>query len=389
VSDHLANFYTSLNIIENPKEICLTQHYKDLPSQWDYILCDVVSSTVAIKNGKYKEVNFIGAACIIAVLNSIQKLDIPYVFGGDGATFLLPSSLTPVALGALAELQTLAKNEYALDLRVSYMPSKEFLSLGNEAKVARLGISKGQSIALFWGDCFALAEILLKARAYEPLQRGVFSHTSLSLEGLECRWQPLASKKGQIVSVIIKALSKESRENSITYSELLEEIEIICGHKNEASPLSLKSLKLTVNPNDLKIENNAKGSSFSKLQKLLSLLKISILTVIAKFLMKFNMRFAGVHWGRYQNEVIQNSDFFKFDEMLRFVFDVSPAQKRALLACLDARKREAKIAYGLHSSDSALMTCLVFDRNTNHLHFIDGNNGGYAMAAQELKSSFV
>jgi hypothetical protein len=31
------------------------------------------------------------------------------------------------------------------------------------------------------------------------------------------------------------------------------------------------------------------------------------------------------------------------------------------------------------------MTCLVFSRE-NHVHFIDGGDGGYALAAKELKS---
>ena len=44
------------------------------------------------------------------------------------------------------------------------------------------------------------------------------------------------------------------------------------------------------------------------------------------------------------------------------------------------------IAYGIHPSDSALMTC-QFDAfaDGKHMHFIDGGNGGYAMAAKGLK----
>ena len=32
------------------------------------------------------------------------------------------------------------------------------------------------------------------------------------------------------------------------------------------------------------------------------------------------------------------------------------------------------------------MTCLVFDRNGHHLHFVDGADGGYALAATEFKA---
>ena len=40
-------------------------------------------------------------------------------------------------------------------------------------------------------------------------------------------------------------------------------------------------------------------------------------------------------------------------------------------------------------SKEALMTCLVFDRQNQHVHFIDGGDGGYALAAKELKKRML
>ncbi|MDE2617909.1 MAG: DUF3095 family protein, partial [Burkholderiales bacterium] len=44
-----------------------------------------------------------------------------------------------------------------------------------------------------------------------------------------------------------------------------------------------------------------------------------------------------------------------------------------------------QVDYGLHSSDHALMTCFVRSM-TQHVHFVDGGDGGYAMAARQLKA---
>ena len=43
-------------------------------------------------------------------------------------------------------------------------------------------------------------------------------------------------------------------------------------------------------------------------------------------------------------------------------------------------------SYGIHRSENALMTCCFsgFD-DAQHIHFIDGGKGGYAMAAKQLK----
>ena len=36
--------------------------------------------------------------------------------------------------------------------------------------------------------------------------------------------------------------------------------------------------------------------------------------------------------------------------------------------------------------DRALMTCLVFEREGRQVHFVDGADGGYALAAKAMKA---
>jgi hypothetical protein len=45
-----------------------------------------------------------------------------------------------------------------------------------------------------------------------------------------------------------------------------------------------------------------------------------------------------------------------------------------------------QLAYGMHLSGSALITCMVKSYGGNHVHFVDGADGGYALAAKQLKS---
>jgi Protein of unknown function (DUF3095) len=51
------------------------------------------------------------------------------------------------------------------------------------------------------------------------------------------------------------------------------------------------------------------------------------------------------------------------------------------------RHRREEIAYGLHVSDKALMTCLLFDLEAGrHVHLIDGWDGGFTLAARAMKA---
>ncbi|MGB5866486.1 MAG: DUF3095 family protein, partial [Arcobacteraceae bacterium] len=63
------NFYENLKEIKNFKDISKSDSYTDIPKEWYIVATDVKNSTLAIQNGKYKEVNMIGALTIISILN--------------------------------------------------------------------------------------------------------------------------------------------------------------------------------------------------------------------------------------------------------------------------------------------------------------------------------
>ena len=83
--------------------------------------------------------------------------------------------------------------------------------------------------------------------------------------------------------------------------------------------------------------------------------------------------------------MIVNTDYRKFDEFLRMVISGSKHQRHKLRAKLQQYHEHGEIAFGIHTSKSSLITCIVTDYDKNHVHFLDGANGGYAMAARELK----
>jgi hypothetical protein len=107
-------FYASIPAFDEFSGIADSDNYRVAPDDWHVIIADVKGSTRAIAEGRYKDVNMIGAACINAVLNISQKRSVPYVFGGDGATLMVHSGDVETAARVLFGVRDLAANRFNL-----------------------------------------------------------------------------------------------------------------------------------------------------------------------------------------------------------------------------------------------------------------------------------
>ena len=131
------------------------------PEGWRVYCCDVVNSTQAIREGRYKAVNMMGAACIMAAINAASGTELAYVFGGDGATILAPDSLASPSI-ALTRTRRLARDEFDLVMRVGSVSLGEIRSRGADVRVAIYELSPGNRVAMFTGGGAVLADRLVK-----------------------------------------------------------------------------------------------------------------------------------------------------------------------------------------------------------------------------------
>ena len=95
------NFYRDLPVLESFAQAIETTRHAPVPGDWWIVVADVIGSTKAIEAGAYKKVNTVGVACIAAVVNVDRSVEMPFVFGGDGATFAVPDGLRERAIAAL------------------------------------------------------------------------------------------------------------------------------------------------------------------------------------------------------------------------------------------------------------------------------------------------
>lgn len=131
------NFYKHLESIKNFQDITKDKYFKKIPNDWHIAITDIKNSTQAIEKGKYKQINFIAALGIIGVLNIDENLDLPYIFGGDGASLLIPNSIVSQTKNVLYEASTFAKNSFDLDLRIAIISVKKIRELKKEIEIGK------------------------------------------------------------------------------------------------------------------------------------------------------------------------------------------------------------------------------------------------------------
>jgi hypothetical protein len=381
------NFYSQLPLLDNFLKITDLGNFVDVPDDWYIVVTDIRGSTKAIEAGKYKEVNLLGACSIVAVLNAAGETEIPFVFGGDGASLLMGPSLLPAAQKALLATQQLAKREFDMDLRVGVVPVKVVLAANYPVKIAKFKVSENYSQAVFIGGGLTRATELIKdavaGNIYSIKNKGVSPKADFS--GLECRWQDIPSKYGEIVTLLVMVRSDFYPQNHQFYRNILNKIQYIYGKENSLNPIDRKNLKLALNSTKLIKETLVRASSAGWLDRQLYLSKIQLETALGSLLMNLKVKTEELDWGVYKDIALAATDYRKFDDMLRMVISGNEWRRKKLTRYLEGNYREGKLVYGLHVSDRALMTCLVFERGGRQVHFVDGADGGYALAAKDMK----
>src|SRR5438445_4797274 len=115
-------FYGGIPVFRGFSSLMDPALYLPLPDDWSIGVADIVESTRAIAEARYKAVNMAGAAVIAAVTNALDGREFPFVFGGDGASFAVSPQDAIRAREALAATAAWVKDDLDLMMRVALVP---------------------------------------------------------------------------------------------------------------------------------------------------------------------------------------------------------------------------------------------------------------------------
>ncbi len=372
-------FYGSIPVFRGFASLMDPALYSPLPDDWTIGVADIVELTKAIAEARYKAVNMAGAAVIAAVTNALDGREFPFVFGGDGASFAVSPADLARARDALAATATWVMEDLDLAMRVALVPVAAVRAQGLDVRVARFGPSPNLSYAMFSGGGLGWAETAMK--------RGEFavnvapSGAQPDLTGLSCRFQEIPSVRGLILSVLVVPARGA---DASAFRTLVEDVVALVERSPDSGrPVPPGGPALRWPPAGVEYEARARrgGALFRRRAAVLAR------TLFVYLIMRYGISVGGFVPKIYVQQVVENSDFRKYDDGLRMVLDCTPELERALTQRLAQAASAGVARYGLHRQDAAMMTCFTPSAlRSDHVHFIDGARGGYASAATALKA---
>lgn len=375
------DFLASLPVFLHFEDVADPMLYRPLPDGWSLALADIVDSTGAIDRGHYKSVNMAGAGVISGILNALGRHDLPFVFGGDGAVVAVPPSAIETTRDALSRVQSWIADDVNLTLRAAIVPVSDVRQHGLDVRVARFQASDAVSYAMFSGGGNNWADLQMKEGRYSVEAAPTGSRPDLT--GLSCRWNAIEATYGKVVSIIA---TPGKSGDAVAFRSLVSEIVALVNEDGRGGhPVPVDGPKLGFIREGLALEANAlSGDTLSRLRKRVW---ISFQTFLISALYLLRMPLGRFDAVSYKKAVASNTDFRKFDDGLKMTVDVDEARLAKIKARLEGAARDGICYYGLHEQDAALMTCIVpSPLSRDHMHFVDGAEGGYARAAMSLKA---
>ncbi|QCX00066.1 DUF3095 domain-containing protein [Aggregatimonas sangjinii] len=374
-------FYQNLPKVSLP----LSEVIKDprffhiVPKDWSVVVADVKDSTIAMQNGLHNEVNLAATGGIVSVLNALKKQPLeyktPYFFGGDGVNFLVPNEIERTVMNALKLHSKHVLDTFDLVLRIGVMGVSPITATGRQIRICKYKLNQYLTIPIVLGTGLKYAENHIK-ETYQEDNLAALKRTPVNLKGMECRWDEVApeQKESKVVCLLV-ACDDDLKQNTV-YARVISKINTIFGTLDTRQPITTPMLKLDATIAKIRKEMYARIGRYS----LPYLIKNWLITRFGVIYFKYFKR------GKdYVFQVSQLSDTLMIDGTINTVMKGTTAQIEQLTVFLDGMEQQGALQYGLHITYASVMSCYIQDGKENHIHFVDGTEGGYTAASQVLK----
>jgi Protein of unknown function (DUF3095) len=375
-------FYSRLPVNEIPLGDLLTEQHLffRIPEDWEVIITDVKNSTAATEKGMHQTVNLVATGTIVAVLNIAEKagIDLPFFFGGDGATFIVPPSVLSATMQALQLHRNNTRQSFNMELRVGNVPVKDIYKNGHALNITKLKTTKLFSIPVLIGGGLTYAEKLVKDENYST---ALFQQTSqeLDLSGMQCRWDMIKPPASDYEVVSLLVMARQAAKQPVVFKKVIELLDELYGAPQVRRPIAAPQLRLRTTMGKISQEMKARFGGFRPFY----LIGTWITGLLGIYYFKTKKG------KQYLDSLVNLTDTLVIDGRINTVITGTPRQREQLETALNQLEKEGDIIYGLCVSAESVMSCYVRNMNDKHIHFVDGAGGGYTRAAAVLKKKIL
>ena len=355
--------------------------YTPVPDTWWIGLCDVVASTRAIEAGQYRAVNTAGAAAIAAVRNALPGIDVPAVFGGDGASVVVAPEHADTVAAALGATVAWVRETFVLELRAALVPVSAVRAAGRDLRLARYAASEDVDYAMASGGGLACAEALMKRGLHAVPAAAPGARPDLT--GLTCRFAAVPAVGGLVLTLIV--VPQPGADHLALRGALEAVLAAVEASPAMGRPLPAAGPGMRPPWADLSSEAGAAGPLAGSMALRWAWLFAG--RTVSWVLFRTGLPLGPFSPRAYGRQLSANADFRKYDDGLRLTVACPSQTADAIEAGLRAAEGAGLLRYGLHRQDAAIVTCISpSPTRSDHIHFVDGAGGGYARAALRLKA---
>jgi len=354
-----------------------------MPIDWQVLVVDVKEPSVALENDLHNKVNLAATGSIVTVLNTLKSINkeiqIPYFFRGDGATFIVPDAVLGKVVAALETYGVHVSKNLNLKIHIGHIKVGDVYLKDTTLGIAKLKLNTYLVTSIIYGNGLKVAEQLIRDNFKEEMTI-LDRQLPIDLEGMECRWDEIFPSEEEKKVICLTVVCNNEKIQSEIYTKILDEIDYVFGDLSKRTPITTVKLKLDNSFHKMRTEMYARLGKFDRGY----LIQNWMITYFGKYYFKF---FKG---GKdYLFRVTQLSDTIVMDGSINTIFSGTHRQMNQLKMLLDSLESDGKILYGIFATYASTMSCYIEDREENHIHFVDGTEGGYIKAAEHLKTKLI
>lgn len=370
-------YYSNLPVHQLAPEDLLSEvsNFSVVPEDWVLIVMDIEKSTQAVRYKMHRDINRIATESIMATLNEMKLLNpdiaIPFFYGGDGASLLIPGAYLQQIRLMLDDFRYHIYTNYFLNLRVGFLAIKDIYERGHAIKLARLSHHRHFSIPVALGDGLKAGERLIKDRLVnerkEPSQR-----MYVDTEGVSCSWQSIKFQKTSNRTLCFIVSLRDLSQQASTLAGINQKIASIFGNYPERTIFPIKYLE----------RKNKISAIYLQQMKFPNPLNWEYLVV--KVLGKYYFRW--FQRGRDFAEKLSTSILpTLYDGDYADILIGTKEQIATFIGHLQMLENKGILFFGSFISHQAIIKCSMNIDENKTIYLLDGGEGGFTSAAKVIK----